>query len=615
MRPTTLPDPTSDAPCGIFASFPQSGSGAARAAGAGEAHSAARGANGPHREGRRGKEGGAQTISTFENRIIALLVFPAPKPEAGRRAGRTSVRGVSLRTGVAVPCANIRAATAQELRVVDRDCIRASASRIFHAFPGGGKQARGTEKGGGKAPPAPKARRHGAPDGGGLHGPKGPQRREGEDVIVGHISISFPTETGCVSGAAERRAERDSKRAERKIALHRTGFCVPPQGAEAADRRRRRDRLESRAGALRRSGAPPNGRHRRRGDIELPGKRPDGEQRLRRNRMRSAFRTQIAEKRKHPKRDERFRRRRAHLRTSHAMRRDKKATEKRRTYPAKPDAIRASHANCREAETSETRRRLPEKAGASSDLARDVPGRKGYREAQNVSGDAGRDPRLARKSPRSGNIRDAPKASGEGGRIFGPRTRCAGTKRLPRSAERIRRCRTRSAPCTQIAEKRKHPRRAEGFRRRRAHLRTSHAMCRDEKATEKRRTYPAMPDAIRALHANRREAETSETRRRLPEKAGASSDLARDVPGRKGHREAQNVSGDTGRDPHFARKSPRSGNIRNAPNAYGEGGPRNGRSRGAAATGSRTFSALRKKAFRGGGICFFRGKSLYLYDI
>ena len=428
MRPTTLPDPTSDAPCGIFASFPQSGSGAARAAGAGEAHSAARGANGPHREGRRGKEGGAQTISTFENRIIALLVFPAPKPEAGRRAGRTSVRGVSLRTGVAVPCANIRAATAQELRVVDRDCIRASASRIFHAFPGGGKQARGTERGG-EAPPAPKARRHGAPDGGGLHGPKGPQRREGEDVIVGHISISLPTETGCVSGAAERRAERDSKRAERKIALHRTDFCVPPQGAEAADRRRRRDRPESRAGALRRSGAAPNGRHRRRGDIGLPGKRPDGEQRLRRNRMRSAFRTQCAEERK----------------------------------------------------TSETRRTLPEKAGASSDLARDAPGQKGYREAQNVSGDTECDPHFARNAPRSGNIRNATKASGEGGRVFGPRTRCAGTQRPPRNAERIRRYRTRSAFRTQIAEKRKHPKRAERLRRRRAPKRTQQGRRRDGK--------------------------------------------------------------------------------------------------------------------------------------
>ena len=237
------------------------------------------------------------------------------------------------------------------------------------------------------------------------------------------------------------------------------------------------------------------------------------------------------------------------------------------------------------------------------------------RTESSVSGETGRDPRLARKSPRSGNIRNAPKASGEGGRIFGPRTRCAGTKRPPRSAERIRRYRTRSAPCTQCAEKRKHPKHAERFRRRRARLRTSHAMCRDEKATGKRRTYPAIPNATRISHAMRREAETSETRRRLPEKVGASSDLARDVPGRKGHRETQNVSGDTGRDPHFARKSPRSGNIRNAPNAYGEGGPRNGRSRGAAATGSRTFSALRKKAFRGGGICFFRGKSLYLYDI
>ena len=333
----------------------------------------------PRRQARQGGRGRKQSPpSRIESSHYSSFPSPPPKPEAGRRAGRTSVRGVSLRTGVAVPCANIRAATAQELRVVDRDCIRASASRIFHAFPGGGKQARGTERGG-EAPPAPKARRHGAPDGGGLHGPKGPQRREGEDVIVGHISISLPTETGCVSGAAERRAERDSKRAERKIALHRTDFCVPPQGAEAADRRRRRDRPESRAGALRRSGAAPNGRHRRRGDIGLPGKRPDGEQRLRRNRMRSAFRTQCAEKRKHPKRDEGFRRRWARLRTSHAMCRDAKATEKRRTYPAIPDAIRISHANRREAETSETRRTLTEKAGPETDAAGAPPRREAGR--------------------------------------------------------------------------------------------------------------------------------------------------------------------------------------------------------------------------------------------
>ena len=438
----------------------------------------------PRRQARQGGRGRKQSPpSRIESSHYSSFPSPPPKPEAGRRAGRTSVRGVSLRTGVAVPCANIRAATAQELRVVDRDCIRASASRIFHAFPGGGKQARGTERGG-EAPPAPKARRHGAPDGGGLHGPKGPQRREGEDVIVGHISISLPTETGCVSGAAERRAERDSKRAERKIALHRTDFCVPPQGAEAADRRRRRDRPESRAGALRRSGAAPNGRHRRRGDIGLPGKRPDGEQRLRRNRMRSAFRTQCAEERK----------------------------------------------------TSETRRTLPEKAGASSDLARDAPGQKGYREAQNVSGDTGRDPRLARNAPRNGNIRNTPNASGEGGRVFGPRTRCAGTKRLPGSAERIRRYRMRPAFRTQCAEKRKHPKRDEGFRRRWARLRTSHAMCRDAKATEKRRTYPAIPDAIRISHANRREAETTETRRTLTEKAGPETDAAGAPPRREAGR-------------------------------------------------------------------------------
>ena len=103
------------------------------------------------------------------------------------------------------------------------------------------------------------------------------------------------------------------------------------------------------------------------------------------------------------------------------------------------------------------------------------------RTESSVSGETGRDPRLARKSPRSGNIRNAPKASGEGGRIFGPRTRCAGTKRPPRSAERIRRNRTRSAPRTQIAEKRKHPKRDEGFRRRRAPKRTQQGRRRDGK--------------------------------------------------------------------------------------------------------------------------------------
>ncbi len=158
---------------------------------------------------------------------------------------------------------------------------------------------------------------------------------------------------------------------------------------------------------------------------------------------------------KHPKRAERFRRRRARLRTSHAMR--------------------------RETETSETRRTLPEKAGASSDLARDVPGRKGYREAQNVSGDTECDPHFARNAPRSGNIRNATKASGEGGRVFGPRTRCAGTQRPPRNAERIRRYRTRSAFRTQIAEKRKHPKRAERLRRRRAPKRTQQGRRRDGK--------------------------------------------------------------------------------------------------------------------------------------
>ena len=485
MRPTTLPDPTSDAPCGIFASFPQSGSGAAPAAGAGEAHSAARGANGPHREGRRGKEGGGANnlhLRESNHRITRLSRRP---PQAGSRPPcgtdvrsrgfvadrcRRALREYPGRHSTGAPC--------RRPRLHPGVCIS-----DFSRFPRRRETSSGNREGG-EAPPAPKARRHGAPDGGGLHGPKGPQRREGEDVIVGHISISLPTETGCVSGAAERRAERDSKRAERKIALHRTDFCVPPQGAEAADRRRRRDRPESRAGALRRSGAAPNGRHRRRGDIGLPGKRPDGEQRLRRNRMRSAFRTQCAEERK----------------------------------------------------TSETRRTLPEKAGASSDLARDAPGQKGYREAQNVSGDTGRDPRLARNAPRNGNIRNTPNASGEGGRVFGPRTRCAGTKRLPGSAERIRRYRMRPAFRTQCAEKRKHPKRDEGFRRRWARLRTSHAMCRDAKATEKRRTYPAIPDAIRISHANRREAETSETRRTLTEKAGPETDAAGAPPRREAGR-------------------------------------------------------------------------------
>ncbi len=486
MRPTTLPDPTSDAPCGIFASFPQSGSGAAPAAGAGEAHSAARGANGPHREGRRGKEGGGANnlhLRESNHRITRLSRRPPPsRKQAAVRDGRPFA---GFRCGQVSPCLARISGPPQHRSSVSSTATASGRLHLgfFTLSPAAGNKL-GEQRGGGEAPPAPKARRHGAPDGGGLHGPKGPQRREGEDVIVGHISISLPTETGCVSGAAERRAERDSKRAERKIALHRTDFCVPPQGAEAADRRRRRDRPESRAGALRRSGAAPNGRHRRRGDIGLPGKRPDGEQRLRRNRMRSAFRTQCAEERK----------------------------------------------------TSETRRTLPEKAGASSDLARDAPGQKGYREAQNVSGDTGRDPRLARNAPRNGNIRNTPNASGEGGRVFGPRTRCAGTKRLPGSAERIRRYRMRPAFRTQCAEKRKHPKRDEGFRRRWARLRTSHAMCRDAKATEKRRTYPAIPDAIRISHANRREAETSETRRTLTEKAGPETDAAGAPPRREAGR-------------------------------------------------------------------------------
>ena len=103
------------------------------------------------------------------------------------------------------------------------------------------------------------------------------------------------------------------------------------------------------------------------------------------------------------------------------------------------------------------------------------------RTESSVSGETECDPHFARKSPRSGNIRNATNASGEGGRIFGPRTRCAGTKRPPRSAERIRRNRTRSAPRTQIAEKRKHPKRDEGFRRRRAPKRTQQGRRRDGK--------------------------------------------------------------------------------------------------------------------------------------
>ena len=383
----------------------------------------------PRRQARQGGRGANNLhLRKSNHRITRLSRRP---PQAGSRPpcgtdvrSRGFVAGRCRRALREYPGRHSTGAPCRRPRLHPGVCIS-----DFSRFPRRRETSSGNREGEGKAPPAPKARRHGAPDGGGLHGPKGPQRREGEDVIVGHISISLPTETGCVSGAAERRAERDSKRAERKIALHRTDFCVPPQGAEAADRRRRRDRPESRAGALRRSGAAPNGRHRRRGDIGLPGKRPDGEQRLRRNRMRSAFRTQCAEERK----------------------------------------------------TSETRRTLPEKAGASSDLARDAPGQKGYREAQNVSGDTGRDPRLARNAPRNGNIRNTPNASGEGGRVFGPRTRCAGTKRLPGSAERIRRNRMRSAPRTQIAEKRKHPRRAEGFRRRRAPKRTQQGRRRDGK--------------------------------------------------------------------------------------------------------------------------------------
>ena len=383
----------------------------------------------PRRQARQGGRGRKQSPpSRIESSHYSS--FPSPPPSRKQAAVRDGRPFAGFRCGQVSPCLARISGPPQHRSSVSSTATASGRLHLgfFTLSPAAGNKL-GEQRGGGEAPPAPKARRHGAPDGGGLHGPKGPQRREGEDVIVGHISISLPTETGCVSGAAERRAERDSKRAERKIALHRTDFCVPPQGAEAADRRRRRDRPESRAGALRRSGAAPNGRHRRRGDIGLPGKRPDGEQRLRRNRMRSAFRTQCAEERK----------------------------------------------------TSETRRTLPEKAGASSDLARDAPGQKGYREAQNVSGDTGRDPRLARNAPRNGNIRNTPNASGEGGRVFGPRTRCAGTKRLPGSAERIRRYRMRPAFRTQCAEKRKHPKRDEGLRRRRAPKRTQQGRRRDGK--------------------------------------------------------------------------------------------------------------------------------------
>ena len=412
----------------------------------------------PRRQARQGGRGRKQSPpSRIESSHYSSFPSPPPKPEAGRRAGRTSVRGVSLRTGVAVPCANIRAATAQELRVVDRDCIRASASRIFHAFPGGGKQARGTERGG-----------------------KRRLLRRREDTEP-------RTAAGCTV-RKDRRGEK-GKMSSSDIYLFRS--------------RRKQVALAVRPSAV------PNGI---------------------------------------------------------------------RSVPSGKSPCTGRIFACRR---RERKPRIGAGGGTGPNLGRVHSAAVGRRRTADIGGGA--------ISDFPGNGRTESSVSGE--------TECD-----PHFA--------RNAPRSE-----KHPKRAERFRRRRARLRTSHAMCRDEKATEKRRTYPAMPDAIRALHANRREAETSETRRRLPEKVGASSDLARDVPGRKGHRETQNVSGDTGRDPHFARKSPRSGNIRNAPNAYGEGGPRNGRSRGAAATGSRTFSALRKKAFRGGGICFFRGKSLYLYDI
>ena len=413
----------------------------------------------PRRQARQGGRGRKQSPpSRIESSHYSSFPSPPPKPEAGRRAGRTSVRGVSLRTGVAVPCANIRAATAQELRVVDRDCIRASASRIFHAFPGGGKQARGTEKGRGKR--------------------RLLRRREDTEPR---------TAAGCTV-RKDRRGEK-GKMSSSDIYLFRS--------------RRKQVALAVRPSAV------PNGI---------------------------------------------------------------------RSVPSGKSPCTGRIFACRR---SERKPRIGAGGGTGPNLGRVHSAAVGRRRTADIGGGA--------ISDFPGNGRTESSVSGE--------TECD-----PHFA--------RNAPRSE-----KHPKRAERFRRRRAHLRTSHAMCRDEKATEKRRTYPAMPDAIRALHAIRREAETSETCRTLPEKAGASSDLARDVPGRKGHREAQNVSGDTGRDPHFARKSPRSGNIRNAPKASGEGGPRNGRSRGAAATGSRTFSALRKKAFRGGGICFFRGKSLYLYDI
>ena len=413
----------------------------------------------PRRQARQGGRGRKQSPpSRIESSHYSSFPSPPPKPEAGRRAGRTSVRGVSLRTGVAVPCANIRAATAQELRVVDRDCIRASASRIFHAFPGGGKQARGTERGGGKR--------------------RLLRRREDTEPR---------TAAGCTV-RKDRRGEK-GKMSSSDIYLFRS--------------RRKQVALAVRPSAV------PNGI---------------------------------------------------------------------RSVPSGKSPCTGRIFACRR---RERKPRIGAGGGTGPNLGRVHSAAVGRRRTADIGGGA--------ISDFPGNGRTESSVSGE--------TECD-----PHFA--------RNAPRSE-----KHPKRAERFRRRRARLRTSHAMRRDKKATGKRRTYPAIPNATRISHAMRREAETSETRRRLPEKVGASSDLARDVPGRKGHRETQNVSGDTGRDPHFARKSPRSGNIRNAPNAYGEGGPRNGRSRGAAATGSRTFSALRKKAFRGGGICFFRGKSLYLYDI
>ena len=328
----------------------------------------------PRRQARQGGRGANNLHLRKSNHRITRLSCPqaGSRPPCGTDVrSRGFVAGRCRRALREYPGRHSTGAPCRRPRLHPGVCIS-----DFSRFPRRREASSGNREGG---PPAPKARRHGAPDGGGLHGPKGRQRREGEDVIVGHISISLPTETDAfaVRPSAVPNGIRSvpsgkspctgrvfaCRRRERKPRIGAGGGTGPNLGRVHSAAVGRRRTADIGGGAI--SDFPGNGRT----ESSVSGE-TECDPHFARNAPRSE---------KHPKRAERFRRRRARLRTSHAMRRDKKATGKRRTYPAKPDAIRALHANRREAETSETRRRLPEKAGPETDAAGAPPRREAGR--------------------------------------------------------------------------------------------------------------------------------------------------------------------------------------------------------------------------------------------